>query len=52
MALVRMAPWILITFLVGYLSLIIVKKFNKKRWLTLFGIYRIILGLLILLLAI
>lgn len=51
-SLVRMAPWILITFLIGYLSLTLVKRFKKSKWLTLFGVYRIILGILILLMAI
>ncbi len=37
-----------IPFLVGYIALIVLKKFKKKNWLTVFGIYRIVLGVLIL----
>lgn len=29
---------------VGYLSMILLQRFKKKNWLTVFGIYRIILG--------
>jgi len=29
---------------VGYLSIILLQRFKKKNWLTVFGIYRIILG--------
>lgn len=29
---------------VGYLSILLLEKFKKKNWLTVFGIYRIILG--------
>jgi undecaprenyl-diphosphatase len=45
----RMTPVILISFTVGYLALITVKRYQKKNWLTVFGIYRIILGIIILL---
>lgn len=43
-------PVISITFLVGYISLLILKKIQKKNWLTIFGIYRIILGIFLILL--
>jgi undecaprenyl-diphosphatase len=36
--------------IVGYLSILLLKRFKKKSWLTVFGIYRIILGGLLLLL--
>jgi len=36
--------------IVGYLSLILLQKFKRKNWLTIFGVYRIILGILLLLL--
>ncbi|KUK76335.1 MAG: Undecaprenyl-diphosphatase [candidate division WS6 bacterium 34_10] len=48
----KTAPYILITFVVGYLALFLVSKFKKSKWLTLFGIYRIVVGILILILAI
>jgi len=35
---------------VGYLSILLLERFKKKNWLTVFGIYRIILGGLLLLL--
>ncbi len=35
---------------VGYLSILLLKRFKKRNWLTVFGIYRIILGGLLLLL--
>lgn len=35
--------------LVGYLSILLLKRFKKRNWLTVFGIYRIILGGLLLL---
>ncbi len=44
----KMLPVILISFVVGYLALIVVRKYKKKNWLTVFGIYRIIVGILIL----
>ena len=52
LSIVKMIPTILVTFLIGYLALHIVKKFQKKKWLTVFGIYRILIGILILILAI
>jgi undecaprenyl-diphosphatase len=45
----KTAPFILITFVIGYLALLLVSKFKKSKWLTLFGIYRIVVGVLILL---
>lgn len=48
----KTAPFILITFVIGYLALLLVSKFKKSKWLTVFGTYRILLGILILLLAI
>jgi undecaprenyl-diphosphatase len=35
--------------IVGYITLHLLKRFKKTNWLTLFGIYRIILGLVIIL---
>jgi undecaprenyl-diphosphatase len=52
LSIVKMLPIILLTFIVGYGSLFLVNKFKKKKWLTIFGIYRIIIGILILLFAI
>ncbi|MGI5897930.1 MAG: undecaprenyl-diphosphate phosphatase [Candidatus Dojkabacteria bacterium] len=40
-----------ITFLVGLISLQILKRNKKKNWLTLFGIYRIIIGIAVLIVA-
>lgn len=37
-----------VPFLVGYISLLLLNKFKKKKWLTIFGIYRIVLGILVL----
>lgn len=36
--------------IVGYFSVILLEKFKKKNWLTAFGIYRIIIGILLLIL--
>ncbi len=36
------------TYLFGYITLTLLKKFRKSKWLTTFGIYRIILGIIIL----
>lgn len=52
LSIVKMLPMISVSFLVGYISLIVVKKFKKEKWLTVFGIYRILVGILILLFAI
>jgi undecaprenyl-diphosphatase len=52
LSVVKMAPFVLITFVIGYLALLLVSKFKKKKWLTVFGVYRIVIGILILLLAI
>ncbi len=52
LSIVKIAPFVLITFIIGYLSLMLVSKFKKKKWLTVFGVYRIVIGILILLLAI
>lgn len=41
---------LLVPFCVGYLALHLLKKFKKSNWLTVFGIYRIILGIFLLLL--
>lgn len=40
---------IIVPFVVGYLSLVILRKVKREKWLTVFGIYRIILGTIILL---
>lgn len=52
LSVLKMLPIILLTFVVGYASLFLVNKFKKKKWLTVFGVYRIIIGILILLFAI
>ena len=52
LSVVKMVPFILFTAVIGYISLAVVEKFKKKKWLTVFGIYRIFVGLLILILAI
>ncbi len=41
---------ILLTATVTFLALSLLKKFSKKKWLTLFGIYRVILGIILLIL--
>lgn len=41
---------ILIAGVVTYLALALLKKFSKKKWLTFFGVYRILLGILVILL--
>ncbi|MFA6754702.1 MAG: undecaprenyl-diphosphate phosphatase [Candidatus Dojkabacteria bacterium] len=41
-----------ITFTIGYVALILVKRFKRSKWLTTFGIYRILIGILILILSI
>jgi len=52
LSIVKMLPTILLTFAVGYVALLLVSKFKKKKWLTIFGVYRIIVGILILIFAI
>jgi undecaprenyl-diphosphatase len=52
LSVVKIAPLLLLTFGIGYLCLLLVKKFKKNKWLTIFGVYRIIVGILILVLAI
>ncbi len=39
---------ILIAGIITYLGLILLKKYSKKNWLTFFGVYRIILGIILL----
>lgn len=39
---------VLLSGLIGYFSIIVLKKFSKEKFLTVFGIYRIILGLTLL----
>jgi undecaprenyl-diphosphatase len=44
-----MANILLILFvplIVGYISILLVEKFQKKNWLTVFGVYRILIGIL------
>ena len=48
-ALLKIGIVIIVPFIVGYLSLAILKKVKREKWLTVFGIYRIILGTIILL---
>ena len=43
----RVLIGILITFVVGYLSLYLLEKISKSRFLRYFGVYRIVLGLII-----
>ncbi len=43
---------ILIAGIITYVGLILLKKYSKKNWLTFFGIYRIILGIILLLFGI
>ncbi len=52
LSVVKMFPFVLLTLVIGYLSLTIVEKYKKKKWLTVFGVYRILIGILILVLAI
>jgi undecaprenyl-diphosphatase len=52
LSIVKIAPTVLLTFVIGYLCLLLVKKFKKSKWLTIFGIYRIILGIVMLVFAI
>lgn len=40
---------IVVAGLVTYFALYLLKRFSKKNWLTLFGVYRVILGILVLL---
>lgn len=40
---------IVVAFIFTFLSLALLKRFSKDRWLTFFGIYRIILGIVVLL---
>lgn len=46
---IRMLPIILISFVIGYLALVLVRKNKKRNWLTVFGIYRILLGIVVIL---
>lgn len=39
-----------VPFVIGYICLLILQKVKRNKWLTLFGIYRILIGLLILVL--
>jgi len=43
---------IVIAGIISYIGLIILKKFSKNKWLTFFGIYRIILGVFLMFLEI
>ena len=43
---------IVIAGIISYIGLILLKKISKKKWLTFFGIYRIILGVIIIFLEI
>lgn len=43
---------VLIAGIFSYLGLLLLKKFSKKNWLTLFGIYRVVLGIVILVIGI
>jgi undecaprenyl-diphosphatase len=48
-SLVKILVVAIVPFVIGYISLLILKRFKKKNWLTVFGAYRIFLGSLILL---
>jgi undecaprenyl-diphosphatase len=48
LSIVNIVLVVLASFVVGYMSLLLVKRFKKSKWLTLFGIYRITVGILIL----
>jgi len=43
---------IVIAGIISYIGLILLKKLSKKNWLTFFGIYRIILGIIIIFLQV
>lgn len=47
--LINLGIILVVTFLMGFFTLQVLKKVKKKNWLTFFGIYRIVLGILILL---
>lgn len=47
-SLVKILVVAVVPFLVGYIALVVLKRFKKKNWLTVFGIYRIALGIIIL----
>ena len=49
-ATIKMLPAILLSCAIGYFALLILRKNQKKNWLTIFGVYRIILGAVILIL--
>jgi len=48
---IKITVMAILPFIIGYIALILLKKFQKKNWLTCFGMYRIVLGILILLLV-
>ncbi len=48
-ALLKIGIVIIVPFIVGYFSLMVLKRIRREKWLTVFGIYRIILGAIILL---
>lgn len=48
-ALLKIGIIIIVPFVVGYISLVVLKRVRREKWLTVFGIYRIILGVIILL---
>lgn len=45
---VRIGAVVIIPMIVSYIALLLLQRFKKKNWLTLFGVYRIVLGILIL----
>lgn len=49
-ATIKILPAVLFSCVVGYVALLVVRKYQKKNWLTLFGVYRIVLGIIILIL--
>jgi undecaprenyl-diphosphatase len=52
LTIVKILPAIILTFIIGYIALLVIKRFKKSKWLTVFGIYRIVIGILILIFAI
>ena len=48
---IKITVMAILPLIIGYLVLILLKKFQRKNWLTCFGMYRIVLGILILLLV-
>lgn len=39
---------IILAFVIGYISIVVLEKFSKKKFLTFFGVYRIVVGVVLL----